>query len=191
MGKRQSVLLTTSRKPTANMRTLCRDLSCVFPNLIRINRGKLSLEGIAEEARGFDVDRVTIISRWEKGLGKIEFFELAGDDLRNALPTAYLREARFRRDFGQQVSKETKIESIVITAVSKENFDVKKFEDFLASFFNIPVLSLEEPVPSNYDAAMQILVDHSKRMTITFRLIPGLTEIGPRIGISHLTWKVT
>jgi rRNA maturation protein Rpf1 len=172
------------------MRTLCRDLSYVFPNLIRINRGKLSLEGVAEKAVEFDIDKVTIISRWEKGLGKLEFFELPDGDLRNVLPTAYLRDARFRRDFGEQVSKGMKIESVAINAVSKENFDVKKFEDFFASFFSVPVLSLEGSVSGNYDAVMQILLNHTKRITITFRLIPELIEIGPRIEISHLTWKM-
>jgi rRNA maturation protein Rpf1 len=189
--ERQNVLLTTSRKPTANIRTLCKDLSYVFPNFIKINRGKLSLESVAEEAAEVDVKKVIIIDRWEKGFGKIEFFEVGHDGLKNVLPAVFLRNAKFRRNFVEQMPTGRKVKSVAIAVASKENFEVEKFRVFLVSFFDVPAVSLDETIRNSNDVIMQIVMDYSKQMTITFRLIPKLVEVGPRIEISYLTWERT
>lgn len=185
------MLLTTSRRPTVNVRTLCKDLSYVFPNIVRVNRGKLSLEEVAEKAMEFNAEKLIIVDRWEKGFGKIEFFEVRRDGLRKVLPIVYLRNAKFRRDFEEQKHRREKIKSVLVATVSNGNFEIKKFEDFFASFFNVPALSFEDAVNSNCDAIMQVLVDYLKRMAITFRLIPELVEVGSRIEIAHLAWKAT
>jgi rRNA maturation protein Rpf1 len=157
---------------------------------VRINRGRLSLEEIAEKALEVDAEKVMVVDRWEKGAGKIEFFEVVSDGLRIILPAVYLRSMRFRRDFGEQMPSGRRIESIAIAAASKENFEIKKFEDVLSRFFRIPVLSLEEAANDNWDVVMQFLIDYSERAIITFRLIPEHIEIGPRIEISHLVWEL-
>lgn len=191
MSKRQSVLLTTSRRPTVNIRTLCRDLSYVFPNVMRINRGKSSLEEVMEKAIEFNVEKLIIVDRWEKGFGKIEFFVFRRGSLRKVLPIVYLRNVKFRRNFEWQMPREEKMKSVLIATVSKEDFEIKKFEDFLASFFNVPALSLEDSLNSNCDVLMQILVNHPKQMAIAFKLIPELVEVGPRMEIAHLAWEAT
>jgi len=38
------------------VRTLCKDLSHTIPNIIPVNRGKLSLEGVAEKALELDAE---------------------------------------------------------------------------------------------------------------------------------------
>ena len=121
LAETQHVLLTTSRRPTATIRTLCRDLSYVLPNAVRINRGKLSLEGVAETALESDAVKVMLFDRWEKGFAKIEFFEVEQDGLKSVPLTVYLNSARFRRDFGEQLSKGKRIDSVAINSVSKEN----------------------------------------------------------------------
>ncbi|RLI44046.1 Brix domain containing protein, partial [Candidatus Bathyarchaeota archaeon] len=75
------ILLTTSRRPTPRIRTFCRDLARSIPNVVRVNRGKLSLDGVAERAIEFDADRVVIINRWKGGPGKIELFEVGQEGL--------------------------------------------------------------------------------------------------------------
>ena len=50
MLKRKKVLLTTSRRPTSRMRSFSRDFAGCLPDIVRINRGKLNLDGIVEEA---------------------------------------------------------------------------------------------------------------------------------------------
>lgn len=183
------MLLTTSRRPTKNMRTLCRDISSIFPNIVRINRGKLSLERMAEKALESGAEKVIVIDRGEKGLGKIEFFNLRQDGLESFPPIIYLHSAKFRRDFEEQMPKKRGMASIAIVASSKRTFEVEKLEKALSSFFDVPILSVEEAVNGKYNVAMQILARSSNSVNITFRLIPKLIEIGPQIGISHLVWK--
>jgi U3 small nucleolar ribonucleoprotein protein IMP4 len=190
LAKRQRVLLTTSRKPTQNIRTICKDISYIFPNIVRINRGKLSLEGIAEKALELDVEKVMIIDRWERGMGKIGFFEIKQNGLDGVPPVVYLRNAKFRRDFGEQMPKE-RIKSVAIATSPKENFEAKKIENVFSGFFGVPVLSVAEAVNDKYDAVMQILMDSLNRIAITFKLLPDLVEIGPQMAISHLVWELT
>jgi len=103
--KRQYVLLTTSRKPTKSIRTLCNDLSHTFPKAMRINRGKLSLEGIAEKALELAIERVVIVNRWKGGPGKIEFFEFRQDSLNAVPPIVCVHNIKFRREFGKGAPK--------------------------------------------------------------------------------------
>lgn len=55
------ILLTTSLRRVKNTRTFCRDLSNTFPNVMRVNRGKLSLEGLVNGALEIDARKVMII----------------------------------------------------------------------------------------------------------------------------------
>lgn len=55
------ILLTTSRRPTKRIRKFCHDVERSIPDVIRINRGKLNLDGIAEKALELNADRVIII----------------------------------------------------------------------------------------------------------------------------------
>lgn len=184
------MLLTASRNPTRNLRTLCRDISYTFPNVARINRGKLSLEGIIEKAAESDAGRVAIVERWAQGTAKIELFEVRQSSLVGFPPIIYVRNVKFRRDFGGWVHKERRLESIAVASSSKKNFEVKRLENALSSFFEIPIISLEETVNSKQDAVMQTSMDSSDRINITFRLVPKLLEIGPQIGVSHLVWEL-
>ena len=190
MSKESYVLLTASRNPTRNVRTLCRDISYTFPTIVRINRGKLSLEGIIEKAVESNAGRVAVVERWVQGMAKIELFEVRQSDLVGVPPIIYVRNVKFRRNFGEKVHKERRIKSIAIMSSSKENFEVKRLENVFSSFFEIPIISLEEAINSKHDAVMQTLTDSSNRTTITFRLVPEMVEIGPQIGVSHLVWEL-
>ncbi len=82
------ILLTTSRRPRGRIRTFCRDLGRLILNTVRINRGKLSLEGIAERTSTFHADRGIIVDRWSGGPGKIELFQTGPQGL---IPVSPLR----------------------------------------------------------------------------------------------------
>jgi len=73
MPKRKRILLTTSRRPTNRIRSFCHDFASCLPNIVRINRGKLNLDGIVEKTLEINADRVVIIDRWKGGLGKFSF----------------------------------------------------------------------------------------------------------------------
>ncbi|MFQ5836261.1 MAG: Brix domain containing protein, partial [Candidatus Bathyarchaeia archaeon] len=92
-------LLTTSRRPTPRIRTFCRDLARSIPNVVRVNRGKLSLDGIAEKALEFNADRVVIVDRWKGGPGKIEFFKIGQEGLVPVPPIMYVASIKLQREF--------------------------------------------------------------------------------------------
>ncbi|MGB9854180.1 MAG: Brix domain-containing protein [Candidatus Bathyarchaeales archaeon] len=183
------ILLTTSRRPTKAIRTFCRDLLHTIPNTLRINRGKLSLEGIAEKALEVNAEKVLIVERWKGGPGKIQFFDLSGKGLRLIPPLIYLKRVKLQREFQEAKPKGRRIKSLALAASQSLSVEVKKLEDALSKFFGIPIISYEETM-RGYDALMQIILGQQGFLTVTFRLIPERVEVGPRIGISHLIWEV-
>lgn len=191
MVKELLILLTTSRRPTKDMRTFCKDLSYTFQNIVRTNRGKLSLEGIAEKALKLDAEKVMIIDRWKGGSGKMQLFRISEKGLDAVPPIIYLSGIKLRRDFGGNMPRGRRIKSIAITVSPKPLLEAKKFGNALSEFFSIPILSPEEAVDKKYDAAIQISTDPSTNIIVTFKLIPELVEVGPQIRISRLIWELT
>ncbi|MEM3442999.1 MAG: hypothetical protein QXM86_03990 [Candidatus Bathyarchaeia archaeon] len=189
MSERQRLLLTTSRRPTKNMRTFCREICHNLPFAVRINRGKLSLEGIAGKSLEYDAEKVMIIERWKFGLGKIQLFDVKPEGLKRVPPTIYVGSAKFRRNLAGEIMKGRRIKSIVVADLPQENSTAKKIEKVLADFFAIPVFSLKEAINRKYDAAIQIKVNPQKELVITFILLPELVEIGPQIIVSHVIWS--
>lgn len=189
--KKSPVLLTTSRRPKKNTRTFCRDFSNIFPNAKRTNRGKLSLEEVAEKALELDAEKVMIVGRWREGPGKIQFFRISEKGLDAVPPLIYVKAVKLRRDFGENMLRRRRMKSVAIAASQKTLFEIKGLQNVLSEFFNVPILSLKEIHNKEFDAAMQISADSSNRIIITFKLIPELVEVGPQIRISHLVWKLT
>jgi len=183
----QYVLLTTSREPTLGVRTLCRELSFTLPNIARINRGKLGFEGIVEKALKLNAEKMIIVSRWKEGFAKIEFFEIKQGEYKSLSPTIYIHSVKFRKSFENQILRGRKIKSVAVAISSKETFELKAFENFISSFFNIPVLSLEEAI-DGYDAVMKFFVDSSNEVIVTFEILPEMVEIGPQMKLSYLIW---
>ena len=183
------ILLTTSRRPTKAIRTFCRDLSHTIPNTLRINRGKLSLEGVAEKALEVNAEKVLIVERWKGGPGKIQFFNVSEKGLRLIPPLIYLKRVKLQREFPEAKPKGRRIKSLALAVSRSLSVEVKKLEDALSKFFGIQIVSYEESV-KGYDALMQIMPEQQGFLAVTFKLIPEMVEIGPRIGISHLIWEV-
>jgi U3 small nucleolar ribonucleoprotein protein IMP4 len=184
------ILLTTSRRPTKGIRTFCRDLSHTIPNILRINRGKLSLEGVAEKAVELNAEKVMIINRWKGGPGKIEMYELSIEGLQPIPPLIYLRNVKLRREFPKIMRKGRRIKSVAMEASPNPSMEVEKLEEALSKFFNIPLVSFEE-ARGKYDALMQIKAEPSEGLTITVKILPEIAEIGPRMSVSHLIWDLT
>ncbi|MGQ9640693.1 MAG: hypothetical protein ACUVUF_01025 [Candidatus Bathycorpusculaceae bacterium] len=149
----------------------------------------MSLEEVAEKALEFDAKKVVIIDRWNQGFGRMEFFYVKQHGLEGVPPILSVCDAKFRRDFGDAMPRGRRIRSIALVTTRKREAAIEKLEDFLSNFFGIPILSIEEAKSGEYDAAAQILTTPSKTLTLTFRLLPGLVEVGPRIGIAHVVWE--
>lgn len=173
------------------MRTFCRDLSHTFPNIIRINRGKLSLEGLAEKALEYHANKLILVERWKGKIGKIQFFNVNLNGLEAVPPLFYIRSVKLRRDLGDNMPKGRRIRNIAITSSLDRNSEIRRLEERMADFFEIPFFSISEAVKRKYDAVMQISQIHSNHIKVTFQLIPEQVEIGPQIIVSHLVWKLT
>jgi rRNA maturation protein Rpf1 len=185
------ILLTTSRRPVKNTRTFCRNLSNVFPNVVRINRGKLSLGGVAEKAIELDAEKAIIIGKWRGDPGKIQLFRTSAKGLDIIPPLIYVKSVKLRRDFEEKAPRGRRLKSVAIAASKTSSLEVKRFENVLSEFFNIPVFSLKEVCDREFDAAMQISADRSNRIIVTFKLVPEFVEVGPQIRVSHLVWELT
>jgi len=172
------------------MRTFCKDISHNFPNIVRINRGKLSLEGTAEKALELGAEKVMIVERWKKGLAKIRFFTISEKGLDAVPPLIYIGGLKLRRDLREKMPKGRRIKSLAVASSRNVLLEVRRIENVLSEFFNIPILSSDEAVNRKCDAVIQISADQPNRIIITFMLLPKLVEIGPQIRISHLIWEL-
>lgn len=181
------ILLTTSRKPTRGIRTFCRDLARCIPNVVRINRGKLSIVGVAEKALANDADRVIIVDRWKGGPGRLRFFHVNSTGLKAVPPLIYVEGIQFQRALRRAKAKP--VRSLVIALSSERSEDASKVAGFLFDFLEVPMLSVEE-ASLNYQAAMHVSSEDAQRMRITFVLLPEKVEIGPRISVSHVVWEI-
>ncbi|MBS7616660.1 hypothetical protein KEJ45_05635 [Candidatus Bathyarchaeota archaeon] len=185
------ILLTTSRRPTQGIRTFCRDLSQTIPNVLRMNRGKLSLDGLAEKATELNAAKVAVIDCWKSGPGKIELYTLSENCLKPFPPLIYLKSVKLRREFPQTRQHERKIKSLAIEGTAQsQTAEVKKLEKALSEFFEIPLL-LREETYTKYNALMRLKTESPEGLIITFETIPEMIEIGPRIKVSHLIWDLT
>lgn len=180
------ILLTTSRRPTRRTRTFCHDFARSIPNIIRINRGKLNVDGIAEKAAELNANRIVIIDRWRSGFGKINLLRMETTDLIPVPPFIYVTGVRLQREFETMTKR---VRSLVVTTKLENPPETTKIAEHLSNFFNLPRLLVGEAA-TKYRASMHITPDALGRTQITFMLLPQMIEIGPRITLSALVWEV-
>jgi len=179
------ILLTTSRRPTFLIRSLCRDFSNSVPDVVRVNRGKMSLDGVAERAIEFKADRVVLVGRWQRGVGKFSFFTVGSDGLVYFFPLMLLSAVCLRREFEDR----GRSGSSVITVEPENSADLERIAGCMSQFFGLPVMSIDQAYLS-HRASMHLSFGSSRRIQITFMILQRMVEIGPRVTISKLVWEV-
>jgi len=180
------ILLTTSRRPTGRIRTFCRDLANSIPDVVRVNRGKMSLDGVAERAIEVEADRVVVVDRWRGGLGKINLFRVSSTGLTSVPPLMLISGIRLRREF-EEVTRRAR--SSAITLEPEDSAELERVAGRLSQYFDLPVLSVDEAA-RKYGASMHFSFDSSRRLQITFMRLQRMVEIGPRVTLSKLVWEV-
>lgn len=179
------ILLTTSRRPTDALRTFCRDLANGIPDVVRVNRGKMSLDGVAEKALEINANKVVVVDRWREGIGKISFFNVKSNGLTALPPILLLSNIIHRRDFGQ---KGRSIAS-VITVNTNDWSKIKQTANSFSEFFSLPIMSVDEAAKKRL-ASMHFMLDSSGKTRISFMLVGRMVEIGPQVTVSKLVWEV-
>jgi U3 small nucleolar ribonucleoprotein protein IMP4 len=182
------LLLTTSRRPTPKIRTFCRDLARSIPNVVRVNRGKLSLDGIVEKTLELNANQVIIVDRWKDGPGKIEFFKVGQEGLVPVPPIMYVSRIKLRREFDKVKTKP--VRSLTITTSSENSNEILRIARSLSNFLNVPLSQMDKTV-SKFKISMHISTNDLHRTQVTFMLcLPENVEIGPRITLSHVAWEI-
>jgi len=180
------ILLTTSRRPTGRIRTFCRDLVNSIPDVVRVNRGKMSLDGVAERAIEVEADRVVVVDRWRGGLGKINLFRISSTGLKSVPPLMLISGIRLRREF-EEGTRRTR--STAITLEPEDSAELIRIAGRMSQYFDLPVLSVDKAA-RKYGASMHFSFDSSRRLQITFMCLQRMVEIGPRVTLSKLVWEV-
>jgi len=154
---------------------------------MRINRGKLSREGLAEKSCKLEADRVIIVDRWKGGPGKIELFNVR-ETLVGVPPLIYIRGVKLQREMG--FPKSRRFTSMAITAnYTSQDEEIPKFMDALSNFLQVSTAKPNE-IEKKYQVLMSIGRDVMERIRVTFFKLPENREIGPRITVSHLIWSL-
>jgi rRNA maturation protein Rpf1 len=178
------ILLTTSRRPTGRIRTLCRDLANSIPDILRINRGKMSLDGVAEKAIELNADRIIMIDRWHGGPGKILLSQILSNNFTAIPPIMLLSGSVLRRDLQGQNRQRCS----VITIEPQASSEMQQFAKKISQFIELPIISLVNARDKNR-TSMHFSSESSK-FRISFMMLNRMVEIGPRIIISKLIWDV-
>lgn len=178
------MLLTTSRRPTGRIRTFCHDLANSISDVVRVNRGKMSMDGVAEKAIELDADRVIIVDRWHGGPGKIGFFQVSSNGLEPIPPLMLINSIRLRREL-TEARKGTRASAI--TLEPEDSSELKKAATHLSKYFGLPVMPIDE-ASKNHRASLHFSFDSSRHIQATFILLHRMVEIGPRVTLSELVW---
>ena len=168
------------------MRTFCRDLANSIPDGTRVNRGKMSLDGVAEKAIEVEADHVVVVDRWRGGPGKINLFRLCSTGLKHVPPLMLIRGIRLGREFEETTRR---ARSSAITLEPEDSTELERVAERMSQYFGLPVLSADE-ASRKHRASMHFCFDSSRHIQFTFMRLQRMVEIGPRVTLSKLVWDV-
>jgi len=157
--------------------------------VISTNRGKLSLEGVAEKALNLNIEKIALVSRWKGDPGKIQFYRIDRTGLSRFPPSICIKNVKLRRAFKRDASQR-RINSLGIETPQEHSSEIKRFADAISAFFDIPLLPVGGIYDENFDAVLNFSSADSMLTVLAFKLIPELIEIGPQIRISRLIWDL-
>lgn len=181
------ILLTTSRNPTDRMRTLCNDLARILPNALRVNRGKMSSEQLAEKSLEEGADHILLAERGQGGSGSIRFCNIGPSGLFSIPPVIHVSGIKLRRDF-EILSKVKPVCGITILDPVQSD-EARRFAEMLVEFFGISLLSADE-VAGKAENLIVLDQDKTGRLIVTFIIEPSHVEVGPRVTVSKMEWML-
>jgi rRNA maturation protein Rpf1 len=129
------ILITTSRRPTPKMRTLCNDLARVLSNALRLNRGKLSLQGLKELALSRGGDRFIVVERRKGGPGLLRFYQYSPGGVWQVPLTVSLGGVTTQDDLGRR----TRLHCEAVTVANGPNGLLDGIAAALSRFLRVPV----------------------------------------------------
>lgn len=180
------ILLTTSRRPTARIRSFCRDLLYSIPDVLRVNRGKMSLDAVAEKALELEADRVMVVEKWRNKFGQLSLFKMSSTGLVPVAPVLCLSNVTLRRELSKGTKRHM---SSVVTVTQKTSPEIERAALQISNFLGLPFMRLDDAV-ENHRASLHFTSNSSKSIRATFMLLSRMVEIGPRLTVEKLLWDV-
>lgn len=162
---------------------MCRDLSNSIPNLIRINRGKMSLDQLTEKALELDANRVILVDRWNMGTGKISLYIIDSSELTIFPPELFLSKIRLKRNFENKIKDHVSFITIEPNSIDK----IEKLAQSFSEFFGLPIIKINE-AHNRQLSSMHIIYKSKRSVQIKFIFLQRMIEIGPRITVSNQIW---
>ena len=177
------ILITTCRRPTERIRSFASELSHSIPKCRRINRGKLSLEALAERCFELGCDKALILQRWMGGPGRIELLELRNSNLTQISPLLCLADVKLRREYNTV----GRFEAEAVTVQSKAGSEILQLAKSLSNFLELPLVTL--PCGGSYRVALHVLEHSRRKAKVVLGSPPPVREIGPSLTIKHSSWE--
>jgi len=169
------ILITTSRRPTPKMRTLCNDLARVLSNTIRLNRGKLSLQELKEHAISCGSDSIIVVERRKGGPGLLRFYRHSHRGVWQNPLTASLVGVTTQKD----ISRRTRLRCEAVTVTEGLNGLLDDVAAALSRFLRVPLLSATGSSP--HGASLNVS-PHSKYVaTLSFSAFSKGPDTGPTL----------
>jgi hypothetical protein len=125
------ILLTTSRRPTVTIRAFCRSLEKTIPGVVKISRGKSSIEDLMDRALQLKAKKIVIIDRSKGGPSRIGCYVTKDGEMIPFAPTLHLGGMRIVRERLTTVSCITFEESI--------SAEAKKSAEEFARLFDLNI----------------------------------------------------
>jgi len=177
------ILFTTGRRPTARIRSLVNELSYSIPKCVRLNRGKLNLEALAETCFELGCDKALIMQRWMGAPGKVQLLEFTNSGLAKMPPLIYLAEVKLRREYGTR----GRFQAEAITVRSEANSELIRLAKSLSNFFELPLITA--PSASSCQAILRVLPNSRWKAKVVLESPPSIREVGPSFVIKNLEWE--
>jgi hypothetical protein len=147
----------------------------------------MSRDSIIEKAITLNSDRVIIIERWHEGFAKMNFFKISSSmRLLQIPPLIFISKIYLRREISKRAGHNL---SSVITMDSECSFILEQTAGYFSKFFDLPILSLNKKV-ENHKFSMHFSINSKKCVQVTFVLLGRTVEIGPRLSVSQIIWKI-
>lgn len=176
------IALTTSRKPSRNVRAFARELSYSIPNISRFNRGKLSSSEIIERLFDSNANRLVLVHGQKGNIGKIELFKLCGDELGASFLVIHLADVKLRR----QHSSRKKFVAQAITFEEDTDKNSLKLVNVISQFLGLIKSSLNEE-KCRVSFHFSRLPNHKIKAALTSP--PGKNDVGLSFIIKHFVWS--
>ena len=178
-----SLLITTSRRTSNRVRSFIRDLSTVFPNSERFNRGSLNQEEVFARIRQSDARGLIIVTIFRGNPDSMMVYDIDG----NLILDLKIKSAILRRELVKKKIARS-IEAVYLCYTPESSKVATNLISFLSSILNLsPIETSTIPLIEDGNTNFIVSVDIKGKNVIWthYQANTGL-EIGPRIRIKNV-----